>query len=64
MGDLLLVDMADWHLIKELPSGFHVRVRIVGGEENAVDSDHVHHGLIDVVGHTPTAIHLASRLVD
>ncbi len=36
MGDLLLVRVADGHLIKELTSGFHVAERIVGGEDYAV----------------------------
>ena len=47
--DLLLVTRVDGHLIKEWPSGFHAAVWIVGGEEDAVDTDRVRHAQIGVV---------------
>src|SRR5580698_1704252 len=36
--DLLLLIHIDGHLIKEFPSGFHVAVWIVRGEQNTVDT--------------------------
>ena len=41
--DLLLVIHVDGHLIEELPSGFHVAVWIVRGEDDAVNADRVRH---------------------
>ena len=41
MRDLFLDHCVDGHLIKELPTGFHVAVGSVRGEENAVDTDRV-----------------------
>ena len=55
--DLLFIAHVDRHLIKVLPSGFHVAVRIVCGEEDAVDPDRVHHAQIGVVCQTPALIH-------
>ena len=46
MRDLLLFIRVDGHLIKELPGGFHVAVWIVRGEDDAVDTDRVHHAQI------------------
>jgi RNA polymerase sigma-70 factor, ECF subfamily len=47
--DLLLFIHVDRHLIKELPGGFHVAVWIVRGEDDAVDTDRVHHAQIGLV---------------
>ena len=60
--DLLLIVHVDGHLIKVLPSGFHGAVRIVGGEEDAVDTDRVRHAQIGLVRQTPTLIHHAGLL--
>src|SRR5580698_1657553 len=60
--DLLLFIRVDGHLIKELASGFHVAVWIVRGEEDAVDSDRVHHAQIGLVRQTPALIHRARLL--
>jgi hypothetical protein len=61
--DLLLVIGVDGHLIKELPSSFHAAVRIVGGEEDTVDTDRVRHAQIGLVRQTPALIHRARLLV-
>ena len=50
MADFLFIAGVDGHLVQELASGFHVGVRIVGGEENPVYPDQVHHAEIGVVG--------------
>ena len=47
--DLFLVIHVDGHLIKESPSGFHVAVWIVRSEEDAVDTDRIHHAQIRLV---------------
>ena len=62
MGDLFPVHRRDGHLLQELPAGFHVRERIVGGEHDPVDADHVDHGLIGVERQTPTGIGRAGFL--
>src|SRR5580693_8834707 len=62
--DLLLVIHVDGHLIKELASGFHVAVWIVRGEEDAVDTDRVHHAQIRLVRQTPALIHRARLLAN
>src|SRR5580698_4291275 len=61
--DFLPVICVDGHLIKELPSGFHAAVWIVGGEEDAVDSDRVRHAQIGLVRQTPALIYRARLLV-
>src|SRR5580698_6203253 len=63
MRDLLLVICVDGHLIEELPSSFHAAVGIVRGEEDAVDTDRVHHAQIGLVRQTPALIHCARLLV-
>src|SRR5580658_6651135 len=60
--DLLLVIHVDGHLIKELPSSFHVAVWIVRGEEDAVDTDRVHHAQIRLVRQAPALIDRARLL--
>jgi hypothetical protein len=47
--DLLPIGCVDGHMIKERSSGFHAAVWIVGGEEDAVDTDRVRHAQIGVV---------------
>src|SRR5580658_85261 len=60
--DLFLVIHIDGHLIEELPSGLHVAVGIVRGEDDAVNADCVRHALIGLVRQTPTLIHCARLL--
>jgi hypothetical protein len=60
--DLLLVIHVDGHLINELPGSFHVAVWIVRGEEDAVDTDRVHHAQIRLVRQTPALIDRARLL--
>jgi hypothetical protein len=60
--DLFLVIHVDGHLIKELPSGFHVAVGIVRGEDDAVNADRVRHAQIGLVRQTPAAVHRARLL--
>src|SRR5580692_11197390 len=60
--DLLLVIHVDGHLIKELSGSFHVTVWIVCGEEDAVDTDRVHHAQIRLIRQTPTLIDCARLL--
>src|SRR5271168_447917 len=48
VADLFLVRRGNGHLLEELPAGFHTGERIVGGEHDPVDADHVDHGLIGV----------------
>jgi len=61
--DLFFIICVDGHLIKELPSGFHISVWIVGREEDAVDSDRVRHGQIGLARQTPALIYRARLLV-
>jgi hypothetical protein len=51
--NFLFIAHGDGHLINLLPSGFHVAVRIVCGEDNAVDTNRVHHAQIGMVYQTP-----------
>ena len=61
--DLLLFVHVDRHLIKELSSGFHAAVWMVRGEDDAIDTDRIHHSQIRLVRQTPALIHRARLLV-
>jgi len=63
VGDLLLFIHVDGHLIKELPSGFYAAVWIVRGEDDAVDTDRVHHAQIGLVRQAPALIRRPRLLV-
>ena len=56
VSDLFLVGRRNGQALEELPTGFHVGERVVGGEHDPVDPDHVDHGLVGVERQAPTGI--------